>query len=165
MQFDGDANTEIRRKSGELTTAAKPSSPAGREPLWQSTGSRRSPLARGLIGGGVLLLAGLIAYALLVPGEDPNAWQPPAGLSAADTPAWLQTLCAKNTRELCALADRARNPSDCENLRQTLGALQALEHKLVARKGISQRQQWVLLELYGQGRELCEFEPAGAAKR
>jgi hypothetical protein len=107
-----------------------------------------------------MLVLAWIGYEIYFAPKDQLAWTPPSGLKRADTPQWLQTLCADGTRELCSAADRARTASDCESMRAALGSLQAVEHKLVARRALSSRQHWVLVELYGQGRELCEFEPA-----
>jgi hypothetical protein len=109
----------------------------------------------------VLVLA-WIGYEIYFAPKDQRAWTPPSGLTRAETPPWLQTLCADGTPELCTAADRARTASDCESMRSALGALQAVERKLVARGALSSRQHWVLVELYGQGHELCEFQPAGA---
>ena len=137
--------------------------PGARAPFLGEEGSRRSPLlVRSLIAIGVVLVLGLIGYeAFLAPKDDRLAWTPPAGLTAEETPPWLQTLCAARTRELCAAADRARTASDCESMRAALRALEALDRKLAARGGVSAQQHWVLVELYGQGHELCQFERAG----
>jgi hypothetical protein len=121
-----------------------------------------SYFVRASIAIGVALVLALLGYeAFVAPEDEGRAWTPPAGLSVAETPVWLQTLCIDRTRELCAAADRARTASDCDGMRAALHALEAVDRKLAARGEVSARQHWVLVELYGQGHELCQFERAG----
>ncbi len=132
--------------------------------LHEEGAARSRYLARSLIAVVALLVLAWISYETFVaPSDQQNAWTPPAGLPAAETPHWLQTLCADRTPELCAAGDRARTASDCETQRAALRALQTVERKLAARGALTSRQHWVLVELYGQGNELCEFEPAAPA--
>jgi hypothetical protein len=136
-----------------------------REPLLHDEDSLRSRyVARALIASVVALALAWIGYETFVaPNDERVAWTPPAGLPPDETPNWLQTLCADRTPELCTAADRARVASDCEAMRAALSSLQAVERKLSARGAVTSRQHWVLIELYGQGHELCEFEPIGGA--
>jgi hypothetical protein len=160
-EADADAEpSEVRplsRSESEAVAAARavPGAPLFEEPL-----SRRSRyLSRVLIAIAAVGLLAFLGYQKLAPpADDGGAWTPPSGLSAEETPHWLQTLCADRTPELCAAADRARSPSDCEAMREALRALESVERELSARGALSAKQRWVLIELYGQGHELCEFE-------
>lgn len=157
MPSEGEPETEIRRRSVSdvLDASAPPLGP----PLLYDEGTRRSRyVVRGLSAAVVAFLVGVIGYeSFFAPKDDDQAWTPPPGLSAKDTPSWLQTLCSNRTPELCAAASRAQNPDDCPSLRAALHAVEAVERKLSARGVVSQKQHWVLVELYGQGHELCEF--------
>jgi hypothetical protein len=136
-----------------------------REPLLHDDGSARSRyLARALLASFAALALAWIGYeTFLAPDHARLAWTPPAGLPPEETPHWLQALCADRTPELCAAADRARTAGDCETMRAALSSLQTVERKLSARGVVTSQQHWVLIELYGQGHELCEFEPARRA--
>jgi len=151
----GDAVSEV---------AQRRHSPMRDSLLHEQAPARSRYLARALIAVVALLTLAWIGYETFVaPSDQRLAWTPPAGLSAAETPHWLQTLCADRTPELCAAGDHARTASDCDTQRAALRALQAVERKLAARGALTSRQHWVLVELYGQGNELCEFEPAAPA--
>lgn len=134
-------------------------------PLLIDDGARS--LTRVLVATVLALVLGLIAYETFMapPKDDRLVWTPPAGLSAADTPEWLQALCADRTRELCRAADRARTAADCDAMRAALRSLDAVDRTLSARGQVSAQQHWVLVELYGQGHELCQFERAGQPTR
>jgi hypothetical protein len=136
--------------------------PGAADVLGAEASHRPSYLVRTSIAIAVALVLALLGYeAFVAPADDGSAWKPPAGLSAGETPVWLQTLCIDRTRELCTAADRARTASDCDAMRAALSKLEAVDRKLAARGDVSARQHWVLVELYGQGHELCEFERAG----
>ena len=159
MQPDGESTTEVRRKPQTgLPDAEAPPFRLG-DALSEDEGPPRSRyLVRVLSALLVALGLAVLGYETFVaPKDDAGAFTPPAGLTAEETPPWLQALCAKRTPELCAAADRARNPSDCASLNATLRALEAVERKLSARGAVTQRQHWVLTELYGQGHQLCQF--------
>ena len=169
MEPEADPSTEIRRRPlTGVPDVTGPTFGVGAALLQDEGNPRFRYLVRGLVALVVASLLGLLAYeAFFAPKDDPDAWVPPPGMSVKDTPPWLQALCAKRTPELCTLANRAQNPSDCAELRATLRSLEALERKLKARGAISPRQHFVLTELYGQGHQLCQFtrgETAPAAK-
>jgi hypothetical protein len=132
----------------------------GAREAWGGEKARRPSFVLVSIAIGVVLVLALIGYEAFVAPDDELAWTPPAGLAADETPPWLQTLCSNRTPELCAAADRARTASDCDAMRAALHRLDALDRKLAARGGMTARQHWVLVELYGQGHELCQFERA-----
>jgi len=160
MVFDGEARTEIRRRPARGASGGAAFSFGLDEPVPGDPSARRSRiLLRAVKGVLAALVVALLGYEVLAaPKDDVGAWTPPAGVTAAETPAWLQALCADRTRELCETANRARNPDDCPTLRATLHALEALERKLAARGAMSAKQRFVLTELYGQGHQLCQFE-------
>jgi hypothetical protein len=163
VEADG-ADSEVRRRSATgAFDAAAPVLAGPSAPLLGDAVPQRPPYVFRVLGALVLLLVlGAIGFELFAATDDDGvAWTPPAGLSAADTPPWLQILCADRTPELCALADRARNPSDCDALRATLRQLEGLERTLTARGTLSSKQRWVLIELYGQGHTLCQFVRGG----
>lgn len=169
MPSEPESPDEFRPLPEARSTEASAAAFVPREPLFQDQGSRRSSnLVRVLIAVVAAPLIAAAGYAALVaPQDDERAWTPPSGLSADQTPHWLQTLCADRTPELCAAAERARNTADCDAMRAALRSLEAVERKLSARGAVSSKQRWVLIDLYGQGHELCQFEraqPPGAAK-
>ena len=120
---------------------------------------RSALVTRVVLLGAVAAALGLMGYEWLAgKGADLQAWTPPAGLTRADTPDWLQVLCADRTPELCAAADTARRAEDCVPMRAALDRLFKLEKQLTTRGVLAPRQHWVLVELYDQGRDLCQFE-------
>jgi hypothetical protein len=161
MSHEGEAASEIRPVPAASFTA--------REPFLRDERSRRSRyLTRGLIAAALALVLSLVAYeTYLAPSDASLVWTPPRGLPRDETPDWLRTLCLDRTPELCAAADKARTAADCEAMRAALGSLEAVDRKLSARGAVSAQQHWVLVELYGQGYDLCQFQRAkpGAPKK
>jgi hypothetical protein len=162
MSYELEPSSEVRALPAGRALAVSNESSMAREPLLRDERSRSSRrVTRALIAVVAALAVAWIGYeTFFAPKDDRLAWTPPAGLTREETPHWLQTLCADDSRELCAAAERARNASDCEAMRAALRSLEAVDRKLSARGATSSRQHWVLVELYGQGHELCEFQPA-----
>jgi len=156
MPDDQDSQSAVRLLSG---TPARPR--PSQAPLFGHDAPRRSRRVTTLVITITAIAAlGVLGYqAFRTPARDASRWTPPAGLSAEQTPDWLRTLCADQTPELCAAAERARTATECEAMRAALQALQATQRKLSARDQLSSRQYFVLLELYAQGGELCQFKP------
>ena len=160
MPSEAEPGSEIRRRSvSDVLDASADTLGAVGPPILYDEGTKRSRyVVRALTAAVVAFLLAVIGYeAFYAPEPDDGAWTPPKGVSAKDTPSWLQTLCSKRTPELCAAANRAQNPDGCPSLLAALHALEAVEHKLEAQGRVSQKQHWVLVELYGQGHELCQF--------
>lgn len=161
MAFEPDSRSEVRKVASQAPgeAAAPPSS----EPLFDPESSKRARLVpRALVSVLALLLIAAIGYAVLAtPADEAAAWTPPPNLTRDETPHWLQTLCADRTPALCAAADRARAATECDAMRAALRALEGVERELVKRGTLSSQQRWVLIELYGQGHELCQFERGG----
>lgn len=162
MPSDSEPRTQIRPLPEPASLAEGAAAFVARAPLLQDDGGGRARyVTRVVIAAVAVLLLALIGYeTFIAPDDEGLAWRPPAGLTAEQTPQWLQALCLERTPELCAAADRARTASDCEAMRAALRQLEAVDRKLSARGSVSAQQHWVLVELYGQGHELCQFESA-----